>query len=338
MANKALELLTGNAIGTTFGAANSLIGGLIGSIGQKAREERQLEMQKKLNEQASELNYTYGEKAAENAFERQMQMYNRTYEDNLMKNRRKQIEDAGLSVGLMYGGSGTGGVGAGQIGGGIMGATGGANAGQATTAGQQEANRIQAMALGLQMAKQKAEIENIQANTEKTEAETTNTGANTQTTNEIRKSMVELVRQQGNEKWIDNIIKEYKMGGMEGDIETFKNANTEKVVTISKDAYLNQSTTYELGKQYAEIKKLEGDARATNAMAQLTKEKTEGYWQELMNATIHADADKIRAEATKLAAEFSTGEYTNWKTWADLARGVTGDLLNGAAKIATMGK
>ena len=50
----------------------------------------------------------------------------------------------------------------------------------------------------------------------------------------------------------------------------------------------------------------------------MNNKKAEGYFQELVNATAHADADKIKALAIKLTAEFNTGEFANWKTWADL--------------------
>ena len=49
--------------------------GLIGSIGAGNRQEKAIEAQKEaqmaLNEQAAKLNYEYGEKAAENAYQRQ---------------------------------------------------------------------------------------------------------------------------------------------------------------------------------------------------------------------------------------------------------------------------
>lgn len=87
--------------------------GLIGSIGAGKRQEKAIEAQKnaqmELNQQAAELNYQYGERAAENAYNRQLAMYQRSYEDQSYKAMVKQMEDAGLSVGLMYGGNGSGG-------------------------------------------------------------------------------------------------------------------------------------------------------------------------------------------------------------------------------------
>ena len=111
--------------------------GLLGSIGAGARQRKaikaQKEAQKELNEQAASLNYEYGEKAAENAYQRQLAMYNRSYEDQSYEAMVKQMEEAGLSVGLMYGGNGSGG-GAGAMSGAPKADTGGAVAGQATNA------------------------------------------------------------------------------------------------------------------------------------------------------------------------------------------------------------
>ena len=85
------------------GLTSGLIGGITSLFGG---DKKQLEMQKELNEQAARLNYEYGEMAAENAYKRQLAMYERSYQDQSYSAMRKQMEDAGLSVGLMYGGNG----------------------------------------------------------------------------------------------------------------------------------------------------------------------------------------------------------------------------------------
>lgn len=148
------------ANGLTGGLASGvtgLIGGLISGIGWKKKLNKQVEAQQKLNEQAAALNYEYGEKAAENAFARQLQMYERSYEDQSYAAMRKQMEDAGLSVGLMYGGSGNGGAG-GATSGAPQGETGGAVAGQAPNAAEIAALGIQQQQIGLALANQRAEI------------------------------------------------------------------------------------------------------------------------------------------------------------------------------------
>ena len=99
----------GGAISAGIGTALGLIGNIGAAKRQRKAIEAQKNAQKELNEQAASLNYEYGEKAAENAYQRQLAMYNRSYGDQSYKAMVKQMEEAGLSVGLMYGGSGSGG-------------------------------------------------------------------------------------------------------------------------------------------------------------------------------------------------------------------------------------
>ena len=63
---KALNATANGLTGGISGGISSAVEGMIGLIGQGKRQKKQLEMQKKLNEQVAQLNYEYGEKAAEN--------------------------------------------------------------------------------------------------------------------------------------------------------------------------------------------------------------------------------------------------------------------------------
>lgn len=193
---------TGNAIadGLTGGLTSGIsgtIGGLFGGIGAKKRLKRQVEAQKQLNEQAAKLNYEYGEKAAENAYKRQMQMYERSYQDQSYSAMRQQMEDAGLSVGLMYGGSGSGGAG-GATTGAPQGETGGAEAGRADSPAAQQAAAIQQAQLGLGLVSMKkdlamkdAQIEEINATAEAKRAEAGLTAEKKITEIQTRKPLVE---------------------------------------------------------------------------------------------------------------------------------------------------
>ena len=78
--------------------------------------------------------------------------------------------------------------------------------------------------------------------------------------------------------------------------------------------------------------------QAADDVADLNNEKARTYWQVLLNAAAHADADRMRAAAAQLATEWETGEYTNWKTWADLAKNVLGTIGGGAIGGAVLGK
>ena len=84
-------------IGDATGILNML------GVGRK----RKIRDQKEMAENAAKINYKYGEMAAENAFERQQVLYNRTYQDQSYANKVAQMDAAGLSPGLMYGGGGT---------------------------------------------------------------------------------------------------------------------------------------------------------------------------------------------------------------------------------------
>ena len=65
---------------------------------------------------------------------------------------------------------------------------------------------------------------------------------------------------------------------------------------------------------------LKMQAETGNQLAQqaLTSEKAKGYFRELMIAQQNADQEGMKAAAIKLATEWSTGEFTNWKTWVDV--------------------
>ena len=127
-------------------------------------------MQKELNEQAAKLNYEYGEMAAENAYKRQLAMYERSYQDQSYSAMRKQVEDAGLSVGLMYGGSGSGG-GQGEMSGAPQGATGGAQAGKAPTAVERQMANMQLSQLALTMENLRKDVDTKETQQEKNLAE-----------------------------------------------------------------------------------------------------------------------------------------------------------------------
>lgn len=191
--NATADGLTG---GLTSGLSGA-ISGIFGGIGAKKRLKRQVDAQKQLNEQAAKLNYEYGEKAAENAYRRQMEMYERSYQDQSYSAMRQQMEDAGLSVGLMYGGGGNGGAG-GATTGAPQGETGGAEAGRADSPAAQQAAAIQQAQLGLGLVSMKkdlalkdAQIEEINATAEAKRAEAGLTTEKKITEMQTRKPLVE---------------------------------------------------------------------------------------------------------------------------------------------------
>ena len=209
-----------SAISTGISGAIGTGLGLLGSIGAAKRQRKAIEAQKnaqkELNEQAVKLNYEYGEKAAENAYERQLAMYNKSYEDQSYKTMVKQMEEAGLSVGLMYGGNGSGG-GAGAMSGAPKADTGGAVAGQAANAAALMEVENQRKALALQqtsMAKdiqlKDAEIELKKKEAEKVGKESLYTEALTETENVLRNAKTHREFWEGRLSWIENLRKQFE--------------------------------------------------------------------------------------------------------------------------------
>lgn len=321
----------------------SILGlGLTSGLGL-LKGKRQRKQQKKLNEQAAELNYIYGEKSAENAFGRQLQMYDRTYQDNSPANRVQQIEDAGLSPSLMYG-SGAGAGGAGQAttapqGSGAQ----GLQAGQASDEGALLEAGIKALAMKNETKRVNSEIRinkekelEIQANADKAKAEADKARAETKTTDESREAYIEKLKQEGEGQWIENLKEDwFAKGGHEDSIEEVIYENDlYGVFGIHKDGLLTRERVNAVTKGAWETIDAENKSRLTKAMEILTNNKAAGYWQELLNATITANAAKTQAAAQKLATEWGTGEFKNWKTWITLGKDVLGQGVKAITGIS----
>ena len=175
-------------IGDVSGIFNML------GIGRK----KQIRQQKEMAENAAKINYKYGEMAAENAFERQQVLYNRTYQDQSYANQVAQMDAAGLSPGLMYGKGGAGGGGAGSTTGAPMGATGAAGAGVAADPNAQLQALMSLRQVRMSERKNEAEINllNTQADALKAEA-----GKNKEETQTIIDKRIWQVKQEMFEGW-----------------------------------------------------------------------------------------------------------------------------------------
>lgn len=175
-------------IGSASGVLNML------GIGRK----KQIRQQKEMVENAAKINYKYGEMAAENAFERQQVLYNRTYQDQSYANQVAQMDAAGLSPGLMYGKGGAGGGGAGSTTGAPMGATGATGAGAAADPNAQLQALMSLRQIRMNERKNEAEINllNTQANALKAEA-----SKNEEETQSIIEKRIWQVKQEMFEGW-----------------------------------------------------------------------------------------------------------------------------------------
>lgn len=333
----------GESVISTLGSG--IIGtglGLLGNIGAGKRREKAIQAQKEaqmeLNQQAAELNYQYGERAAQNAYNRQLAMYQRSYEDQSYKAMVKQMEDAGLSIGLMYGGNGSGG-GAGAMSGAPKGDTGGAIAGQAANAAALMQIENERKSLALQQASmakdiqlKDAEIELKQTEADKSRKDALYTEALTKTENILRNAKAHREFWEGRLSWIENLRKQFE------DV-TKPDENGE--LTATETMYGNYeiiSKAIETASKAASILKVIAETGTEEqrkvclaAEAALTNEKVKGYWKELQVAIKNADSQAIIAAAQKLSAETKQldvehkyGIKMTVKQWIELGIGVTG--------------
>lgn len=302
------------------GAVAGGLGEVLGLIGQSARDKRQLKLQGKLNEQAAETSYYWNERAAQDAYARQKELRDEQREWD--QGDVQRLKDKGLSIGLLYGGAG--GEGGGQ-GAGASGPQGGAQGrgGQAPNSIEEQLLRQEMALTGAEVRRVESEVELNKANAKEAKANAEATGEQAETTRGTRDALIEKLKQEGKSHFIENIRKQIENEGYDGgDVVIFGN-KLYGGQAISKGSKWDEQTTADIAKAFAE-------ANNNDAASKLTDEKTKGYWNELLNATRHADADVMKAEAIKLATEFNTGEYTNWRTWINVAT----QVINAIAGLA----
>lgn len=305
----------------------------------------QKEAQKELNQQAAELNYQYGEKSAENAYNRQMQMYQRSYEDQSYKAMRNQMEEAGLSAGLMYGNGASGG-GAGAMSGAPQGETGGAIAGDAAAGA--------ALAIQLKQLENSTKVANAQAGLMTAErmqkqAETIKTKRETNHIDELLPYQTENERQQALGKWLENIEKEIRLTESPEAIYlgVFKNATLDKTIHTNGNSFDAEAARETIREISAQIKEHESGAEAKAAAALLDNTKAREYMTvlgiELKKIAVAAEGNRLKREDVEIARKrvesiarqisLETGDETNWKTWVDLGFKILGGANSAASSL-----
>lgn len=335
---KLLELLEKgedvmNPISGIVGDVSSILNTL--GVGRK----RQIRQQKEMAENAAKINYKYGEMAAENAFERQQVLYNRTYQDQSYANQVAQMDAAGLSPGLMYGKGGGGGGGAGSTSGAPMGATGATGAGSAADPNMQLQALMSLRQVRMSERKNEAEINLLNTQAEALKAEA---GKNQEETQSIIEKRLWQVKQEMFEGWkgfIDTAnqlwdqmikwqptkkmtidgkeieipkyfeIEDDKFGKIVFGEESFQGdmMKAEKQILEGTAAIKTLESIYADEKLSAEIKKINADA--CSAMAQAAYFYAAGKNQE---------AEAKVAEAKKRTEE-ATADLRELQYWTEIA-------------------
>lgn len=94
----------GTAVGGIIGGGLGLLGGLFGNGDSTKQQKELMDKAWEYEKEGMGMQYQYGQMAANEAQRRNLEMWNSTN----FEQQRKHMENAGLSVGLMYGGSGAG--------------------------------------------------------------------------------------------------------------------------------------------------------------------------------------------------------------------------------------
>lgn len=308
-----------------LGSALAIGSALVSAASNKSSQDTQNKYNAEQTAKQAQSNYYYGEKAADNAHQRSLALMDAAIEKNSLKNQVQQAKDAGMSPGLLY----AGGAGAGMSGQG-GGAMGSGSSGMAAPHGVPRQSLLEVQQLAMEQKRLENETKLAQAQTQNIEADTEKKKEETNATVELTPVQKELAKQNAIEKYIENMRKEWENSERaNGDVMIAKNKTTGHVTAISKESLYDKKMTTEIAETIARTEN-------NKALAELNTEKKLGYWQELMNATKNADSAAQQAAAIKLAAEWNTGEYTNWKTWVDTAKDavkVVDGLISTAVKF-----
>lgn len=259
-------------------------------------------VQQHFNQQAQELQIQGLKEMGRFNNELQMDIWNRTnYPAQI-----KKMQEAGLNVGLMYKSGGEGG----RLG----------NASGNVSGQQNQIDISKGMALMLQNQLTQAQIK-------LTESQAKNLDAKTSTEDQSRTLLIENLKQVGIKDFQENKLTAWYMSDEEVRKSQDHNETYDYHVGVGENSQYAKQIEAAIFKTVAEKNNLDANALLTN-------EKAKGYWTELLNETKKADASQIQAKAVKLASEWTTGEYTNWKTWANLAK----DAIESVGNIVKMGK
>lgn len=338
---KLLELLEkGESITSPL---SGIIGGASGilnmlGIGRK----KQMQQQKEMVENAAQINYKYGEMAAENAFERQQVLYNRTYQDQSYANKVAQMDAAGLSPALMYGQGGAGGGGAGSTTGAPMGATGATGAGAAADPNAQLQALMSLRQVRMSERKNEAEINllNTQADALKAEA-----GKNKEETQSIIEKRLWEVKQEmfkgwkgfidtANQLW-DQMVKwqptkKVTIDGKEIEIPKYFEIEDDKFGKIIFGEESFQGDMMKAEKQILEgtaaIKTLESIYADEKLSAEIKKINADACSMMAQAAYYYAAGETQKAEAKVLEAKKRTEEATadlrELQYWTEIANSI----------------
>lgn len=313
-------MAAGAASSLISGATSAAAGGLFGSLGliglnkrNKRLIQQQEESQMRLNEQNAQLNYDYGEMSADAAHQRSLGLLEAQTAANSYESQVADLNKAGLNVGLLYGGAGGGG-GTGGAGGGAQGQGAGTQKGQAPNYLEIEAIKNERRAVNAQLAQVAADTSKAHAERKQIEAETKRIDEERKTSEELTPLQLEVLRQEGIQKFIENAKEHVKLAG---DAERGGNISAEEYNDILQWGLTINNNSQFHNEIINATAKLAGEVEGINIQNELNTQEKEIAWRNLLLAEAEGKISKIKAAAIKMAALWVKGILSNPNTWRE---------------------
>lgn len=328
--------------GAVTGGIGSIISGGLGLLGGLfKRNNNGLKNQQKLMQQAWEyekegmgLQYNYGQQAADAEYRRNLQMW----KDTNFGAQRAEMENAGLSVGLMYGN-----------GGGPAASTAGG------TATQPSAPNTNPVEVALQQESMGLQLKQIEAQNRLANAQATKTIAEA---NKI--AGVDTKGQELQNKWqeIENRIQTSRESIEQSNIKAAA-ANADKAVedwkmSVLEREYLDNVQEERVTLLVSEIAKIQKEGSLAESAtdvnyhtARKIEKEVENFYYEMITRRMSAEAAKESAEnmLKKIENDYKLGSDQNLREWiyggVDRINGILETVMkfkNGGAILETIAK
>lgn len=290
-----------------------LIGGaLAGAAAGFGKSSVEAAISDKSYKKRAQWDYEYGEKQAENAYQRQLEFWNKTNEYNTPSNQRARLEAAGLNPALMYGSS---------SGSNTAGYMSGSN--QAPKSGGSAYNPRISLGEAADFAMQVAQIRNIDADTQKKKAETAYTDVST-SSETVRRDLLssQVIGQDLANGLADfdlSLKRELRSNSVElsnQSVSRLRNTNAklnaEIIDTMNRNAMFPERLAL-LRQQYAlnnaQIGALDARAALARSGVDLNEEQMQLIEERIQQ--IAAETSRTTSETANIQSQTSL----NWQTW-----------------------
>lgn len=333
---------TSGLAGAVTGGIGSIASGALGLLGGLFKKNNNgFKNQQKLMQQAWEyekegmgLQYNYGQQAADAEYKRNLQMW----KDTNFGAQRREMEDAGLSVGLMYGN-----------GGGSAASTAGG------TATQPNAPKTNPVEVALQQESMGLQLKQIEAQNRLANAEATKTIAEA---NKI--AGVDTKGQELQNKWqeIENRIQTSRESIEQSNMKAAA-ANADKAIedwkmSVLDREYLDKIQEDRVTRFISEIAKIQKEGSLAESAtdvnyytARKIQKEIENFYYEMITRRMSAEAAKESAEnmLKKIENDYKLGSDQNLREWiyggVDRINGILETIAkfkNGAQILETIAK